>query len=59
MVDRRDDKTIINSHTQSGGTGVRTQVMTSSLTISSILPVELGLMRQVWIHIVSKQPSYI
>jgi len=34
LVDRRNDKVIINSHI-SGGTGVRTPVMTSGLTISA------------------------
>jgi len=45
FVDRRDGQTIINSHTQSGDTGVQTPIMTSDLTISTFLPVELGLMR--------------
>lgn len=44
MVDWRDDKTILNSYTQSGGIRVQTPVMTSDLTISAFLPVELGLM---------------
>jgi hypothetical protein len=51
FVDRRDGKAIINSHTQSGGTGVRTSVMKSGLSISTFLPIELGLMRHLWIHI--------
>jgi hypothetical protein len=46
LVDRRDSKAIINSHTQSRGTGVRTPIMTSGLTILTFLPVELRLMRQ-------------
>jgi len=46
LVDRRDDKATIKSHTQNGGTCVRTSVMTSGLTISAFL-VELGLMRHV------------
>ena len=45
FLDRRDDKTIIKSHTQSGGTGVRTPVMMSSLIILIFLSVELGLVR--------------
>jgi len=39
LVDRRNVKAIINSHT-SGGTGVRTSDMASG----DILPVELGLL---------------
>jgi len=31
---------------QSGGVGVRTPVMTSDLTISAFLPIELGFMEQ-------------
>jgi len=42
FVDRRDDKVIINSHTQSRGTGVRSPIMTFSITISTFLYVELG-----------------
>jgi hypothetical protein len=43
-------KTFINSHTQSGGTGVRTLVMMSGLTISTYLPVELGFMGLIQTH---------
>ena len=41
LVGKRDGKAIINSHIQSEGTGVRTPVITSSLTILTFLPVEL------------------
>ena len=41
LVYRRNDKVIINSHTQSGDVGVRTPVKTSGLTISTFLLVEL------------------
>jgi len=34
LVDRRNDKDIINSHT-SGGAGVQTPIKTSGLTISA------------------------
>jgi len=46
LVDRRDSKAIINSHTQSRGTRIRTPVMTSGLTISAFLSAELGFMGQ-------------
>jgi len=39
LVDRRDDKVIVNLHTQSGGIGVQTPVMISGLTISTFLIV--------------------
>ena len=51
LVDRRDGKAVINSHTQSGGTGVRTPVMTSGLTISAFLPVVLGLMGRAYSNV--------
>ena len=38
-------KPSISSHTQSEGTGVRTPIMMSGLTISAFLPVEPRLMR--------------
>jgi len=46
LVDRRDDKAIINSHAQIEGIGIRTPVTASGLTISAFFPVEVGLMRQ-------------
>ena len=46
FLDRRDGETTVNSHTQSGSTMVRTPVMTSDLTISAFLLVELGLIGQ-------------
>jgi len=45
FLDRRDDKAIINSNIQSGGTAVWIPVMTFGLTILAFLPVKLGLMR--------------
>jgi len=54
LVDRRDDKVVINSHIQSEGTGVRTPVMTSGLTISTFLPVELRFMRQLKTYLLFK-----
>jgi len=45
FLGRRDDKVIINSYTQSRGTGVPTPVMTSGLTVSAFLLVELGFMK--------------
>lgn len=41
MVDRRNDKTIINSRIQSGSVRVRTPIMMYVLTISAFLSVEL------------------
>jgi len=52
FLDRRDDKVIINSHTQSENTGVRTPVLTSSLTISAFLSVELRLMMIAFLNVV-------
>jgi len=48
LVDRRDGKTIINSHTQSGGSDIRTPVMMSGLTILAFLPIELKLMERAY-----------
>ncbi|KEH20420.1 hypothetical protein MTR_8g077140 [Medicago truncatula] len=42
-IDRRDDKAIINPHTQSGGIGVQTPIMTYDLIILTFLPLKLGL----------------
>ncbi|KEH21550.1 transmembrane protein, putative [Medicago truncatula] len=46
-LEGRDGKTIINLQ-QSGVIGVRTPVMTSGVTISIFLSVELGLMGQIY-----------
>ena len=59
LVDRRDDKAVINSHTQSGGTGVRIPVMTSGLIISTFLSVELRLMGPIELFFNRKKYYYI
>lgn len=46
LVHRRNDKTNINSHKQSGGVGVRTPVKIFGLIILTFLSVELRLMGQ-------------
>ena len=41
FLDRRNDKAIVNPHTQSKGTVVQTPIMMFGLTISAFLSVEL------------------
>jgi len=57
LVDRRNDRAIINSHR----VRVRTPIMMSYLTISALLPVELGLVDMIYFnrYLLKKYNFYI